>query len=70
MALYSYSEGPDGNNNVGVRDVQITIDEKVRHATFGAVQNTDNPAKNAMYMPLSRMPFKIFTKEYIMRMSK
>jgi len=69
IAAYTLTVTPSGQNNVGIRDIQVTIDEKARHATAGWVQNGP-PEKSSMYMPVSRMSPTMFTKEYIMRMSK
>lgn len=69
IAVYTKTVTPSGQDNVGIRDIQMTIDEKARHATAGWAQN-DTPEKSSMYMPESRMSPKMFTKEFIMRMSK
>lgn len=71
IAVYTKTVTPSGRDNVGMRDIQMTIDEKARHATCGWVQNdTVNKEKSSMFMPKSRLSPDIFTKEYIMRMSK
>ncbi|MBU1053921.1 MAG: DUF1329 domain-containing protein [Proteobacteria bacterium] len=70
MSTYGLQEGEDGNNNVGLRDAQVTVDEKARHATIGWFLTPKTPEGYAIFEPLSRMPLDWFTKDYLMSMSK
>lgn len=69
IGVYTKTVTPSGQDNVGMRDTQVTIDEKARHATIGWVQNAKGD-KSAMFMPITRISPKMYTKEFIMRMSK
>jgi hypothetical protein len=69
LQTYSYSEAPNGNNNVGIKDDSLTIDEKSRHATIGRFINAPG-LQSAIYQPWSKMSLKIFNKSTIMQQSK
>jgi len=66
--MLHYSEGPSGNNTVGVYDTTWFVDEKIHHATL--VQKPWHSEHCKIFMPASKVGIEFYAMSNFLQLSK